>query len=76
MYGVLSDFKDEYVLNRETIAIQSLKIFVTTVVDIFFEEYLRKPNNEKIARLFAHGERHGFLGMLGSIDCMHNVKKI
>ena len=32
---------------------------------------MRKPNNEDIARLLAHGERRCFPGMLGSIDCMH-----
>ncbi|XP_050253758.1 uncharacterized protein LOC126699825 [Quercus robur] len=41
------------------------------VVAIFSEEYLRSPNNEDIARLLAHGQNHGFPGMLGSIDYMH-----
>ena len=70
-YGVTSDFMEEYVQIRETIALQSLKKCVTAVVDIFSEKYLRKPNNEDIARLLAHGKRRGFLGILGSIDCMH-----
>ena len=55
----------------ETTALESLKKFVTAVIDIFFEEYLRKPNNEDIARLLAHGKHQGFSSMLGSIDCMH-----
>ncbi|XP_071708781.1 protein ALP1-like [Rutidosis leptorrhynchoides] len=39
-----------------------------TAVDI----YLRKPTSSDIARLYsAHEEKHGFKGMLGSIDCMH-----
>ena len=50
---------------------ESLKKFIAVVVDIFFEEYLRSPNNEDIARLLAHGESCEFSGMLGSIDCMH-----
>ena len=50
---------------------ESLKKFIAVVVDIFSEEYLRSPNNEDIARLLAHGESREFLGMLGSIDCMH-----
>ena len=41
------------------------------MVDAFSEEYLRNLNNKGIARLLVHGERRGFLGMLGSIDCMH-----
>ena len=70
-YGVSGDFMDEYVRIRETTALQSLKKFVTVVIDVFSEKYLRKPNNENIARLLAHGERRDFPDMLGSIDCMH-----
>ena len=70
-YGVSGDLIDEYVRIGETTALESLKKFVTAVIDVFSEEYLRKPNNEDIARLLAHGERRGFPGMLGSIDCMH-----
>ena len=41
------------------------------VVDIFSNEYLRSLNNEYIARLLTHGERHGFPRMLRSINCMN-----
>ena len=47
------------------------KKIVIAVVDVFFKEYLRKPNNKDIDRLLAHGERWDFPNMLGSIDCMH-----
>ena len=70
-YGVSGDFIDEYVRIGETTALESLKIFFTAVIDVFSEEYLRKPNNEDIARLLAHGKCRGFPGMLGSIDCIH-----
>ena len=70
-YGVSSDLIDEYVWIRETTTLESLKKFVTVVIDVFSEKYLRKPNNENIARLLAHGERRDFPDMLGSIDCMH-----
>ena len=40
----------------ETTALESLKKFVTAVIDVFSEEYLRKPNNEDIARLLVHGK--------------------
>ena len=56
-YGVSGDFIDEYVRIGETTALESLKKFVIAVIDVFFEEYLRKPNNEDIARLLAHGKR-------------------
>ena len=70
-YGVVADFMDEYVRIAETTTITSMKKFVTAVVAIFPEEHLRSPNNEDIARLLAHGQNRGFLGVLGSIDCMH-----
>ena len=54
----------------ETTALQSLKKIVIVVVDVFFEEYLRKPNNKDIDRLLAHGECRDFPDMLGSIDHM------
>ena len=69
--GVSDDLIDEYVRIGETTALESLKKFVTAVIDVFSEEYLRKPNNEDIARLLTYGEHRGFSGMLGSIDCMH-----
>ena len=67
---------DEYVRIGETTALESLKKFVTTIIDVFSEEYLRKPNNEDIARLLAHCERRGFSGILGSIDCIIESGKI
>ena len=70
-YGVSGDLIDEYVRIGETTALEILKKFVITVIDVFSKEYLRKPNNEDIAKLLAHGKHQGFLGMLGSIDCMH-----
>ena len=70
-YWVSGDFIDEYVQSGETTALESLKKFVTAVIDVFSNEYLRKPNNKDIARLLAHDKRQGFPGMLGSIDCMY-----
>ena len=70
-YGVAADAVDDYVRIGESTAIESLKRFVRAVVAIFFNEYLRSPNNDDIARLLAMGTNRGFPGMLGSIDCMH-----
>ncbi|XP_030931209.1 uncharacterized protein LOC115957123 [Quercus lobata] len=67
-YGVSGDLIDEYVRIGETTALESLKKFVTAVIDVFSEEYLRKPNNEDIARLLAHGERRGFPEAVASYD--------
>ena len=59
-YEVLGDLIDEHVRIGETTSLESLKKFVTAVIDVSSEEYLRKPNNEDIARLLAHGKRRGF----------------
>ena len=74
-YGIIANFMDEYVWIEESTSMESLKKFVKAVVDIFSKEYLRYPNNENIAIILANGERRGFLGMLGSIDCMHWKQK-
>ena len=70
-YGVPADATDEYVRIGESTALESLRKFVDVVVEIFRDEYLRYPNEADIARLLAMGEKKGFPGMLGSIDCMH-----
>jgi hypothetical protein len=70
-YGVAADSADEYVRIGESTAVESLRKFVKAEVNIFSEEYLRSPNSNDIARLFAVNEKRGFPGMLGSIDCMH-----
>jgi hypothetical protein len=70
-YEVLADYVDEYVRIGETTAIESLQRFVSAVVNIFSNEYLRSPNSNDVARLLEVGETRGFPGMLSSIDCMH-----
>ena len=70
-YGVEADVVDDYVRIGESTSIESLQRFVLAIVAIYSDEYLRSLNSADISRLLAIGERRGFLGMLGSIDCMH-----
>jgi len=70
-YGVPADATDEYVRTGESTALESLRKFVRAVIEVFGDEYLRYPNETDITRLLAMGEKKGFPGMLGSIDCMH-----
>ena len=70
-YWVLEDATDEYVRIAESTTIESLRRFVSAIIDVFEDRYLRSPNENDIARLIALGEERGFPGMLGSIDCMH-----
>ena len=46
-------------------------MFVQGVISCFGDEYLRRPNEDDLARLLYVGEQRGFPGMIGSIDCMH-----
>lgn len=69
--GVAADATDEYICIGESTAIESLRKFVTAIVKVFEDEYLRSPNKNDTTRLLEIGEERGFPGMLGSIDCMH-----
>ncbi|XP_019170546.1 PREDICTED: putative nuclease HARBI1 [Ipomoea nil] len=70
-YGVAADAIDEYIQIGESTAIESLKRFCRAVVEVFGQRYLRAPDANDVARLLEIGERRGFPGMLGSLDCMH-----
>jgi transposon-encoded protein len=70
-YGLAFDQVDEYLSIGETTAKDILKHFVEAIVNVYQEQYLRKPNPQDIARLKHAGAERGFPGMLGSVDCMH-----
>ena len=70
-YGVPADALDEYICIGESTALEALRNFVVAVVEVFGPEFLRMPSEQDTTRLLAIGASRGFLGMLGSIDCMH-----
>jgi hypothetical protein len=55
----------------ESTAMECLSRFYRAIVLVFGPNYLRTPNKEDTAHILAQNEAQGFLGMLGSIDCMH-----
>jgi len=69
--GSGADELDEYLKIGETTAMEALKFFVKGVREVFGERYLRRPTMEDTERLLKLGEKRGFPGMFGSIDCMH-----
>lgn len=70
-YGCASDAVDEYLRLGETTALRCLENFVQGIINVFREEYLRRSTPEDLQRLLDDGERRGFPGMIGSIDCIH-----
>ncbi|XP_023640317.1 uncharacterized protein LOC111831041 [Capsella rubella] len=62
---------DEYIKIGESTTIESMKRFCRAIVEIFSEEYLRSPTPNDVSRILYIGEKRGFSGMLGSLDCMH-----
>jgi hypothetical protein len=69
--GSAADELDEYLKIGETTTMESMKNFVKGVIAKFGGQYLRRPTVEDTERLLKLGERRGFPGMFGSIDCMH-----
>jgi hypothetical protein len=70
-YGGPADSLDEYIHMGETTILECVNKFTRTIVEEYGDIYLREPNAQDIARLLEVAEQRGFLGMLGSIDCMH-----
>ncbi|KAJ0566463.1 putative harbinger transposase-derived protein [Helianthus annuus] len=71
-YGTVFDALDEYLQMSARTTRECLYRFCHNVVKLYSKKYLRKPNVYDVQQLYqAHEARHGFPGMLGSIDCMH-----
>jgi hypothetical protein len=70
-YGVAADSTDDYMRVGESTTLQYLRRFTITVVEVFELEFLGLPNVQDTTRLLLIGESRGFLGILGSINCMN-----
>ncbi|XP_024004167.1 putative nuclease HARBI1 [Eutrema salsugineum] len=70
-YGCAADAVDEYLRLGASTAISCLENFTEGIIQLFGDEYLRRPTPDDLQRLLNMGERRGFPGMIGSIDCMH-----
>ena len=66
---------DEYLQLGESTALSCLHHFTEGIILLFGDEYLRRPTPEDLQRLLDIGEKRGFPGMVGSIDCMHQEWK-
>ncbi|XP_048620827.1 uncharacterized protein LOC111208722 [Brassica napus] len=70
-YGSALDAVDEYLRLGATTSRLCVENFVEAIINLFSDEYLRRPTPADLQRLLHIGELRGFLGMIGSIDCMH-----
>ncbi|XP_013632690.1 PREDICTED: uncharacterized protein LOC106338206, partial [Brassica oleracea var. oleracea] len=70
-YGTAADTVDEYLRLGSTTTRSCLENFVEGIINLFGDEYLRRPTPGDLQRLLDIGEHRGFPGMIGSIDCMH-----
>jgi hypothetical protein len=66
-----ADELDEKLRMGKTTIAEATQKFAWAIIRLFGDEYLRRPNAQDVARLLEIGERRGFPGMLGSLDCMH-----
>ncbi|XP_057808752.1 uncharacterized protein LOC131023228 [Salvia miltiorrhiza] len=70
--GGAADQYNEYLQIAESTSLECLRRFCRAIIHLFGAEYLRRPTSTDCQRLLAmHEAKHGFPGMLGSLDCMH-----
>ncbi|XP_074361992.1 uncharacterized protein LOC141702196 [Apium graveolens] len=60
-YITAADAVDDYVRIGESTIIKSLKRFFKVIVEVFGIEYLRRLNDEDVARLLTENEQKGFV---------------
>uniref|UniRef100_A0A0D3DUP2 DDE Tnp4 domain-containing protein n=1 Tax=Brassica oleracea var. oleracea TaxID=109376 RepID=A0A0D3DUP2_BRAOL len=70
-YGSALDAVDEYLWLGATTARLCVENFVEAIINLFGDEYLRRPTPADLQRLLHIRKLRGFPGMIGSIDCMH-----
>nr|GEY77068.1 hypothetical protein [Tanacetum cinerariifolium] len=71
-YGFVPDSLDEYLQMGAIIARKCLENFCKFIMNLYGDEFLRKPTYTDMEKLYAcHNEKHGFPGLLKSIDCTY-----
>ncbi|GKA63712.1 ALP1-like protein isoform X1, partial [Tanacetum coccineum] len=69
-YAAVPDSLDEYLQIGEKISRDCLMHFCNGIIKLYGEEYLRRPTQTDVEKLYAfHENKHGFPGMIGIIDC-------
>ena len=70
-YGAAADQCDEITRMGASTTLKCLKKFCRQVECLYLRWFLRAPTVADLQRLLNMGDKRGFPGMIGSIDCMH-----
>ncbi|KAI5339262.1 hypothetical protein L3X38_018534 [Prunus dulcis] len=70
-YGASANQVDEIAWMGKSTTLEALVKFFQAVETLYTRDYLRRPSPRELQRLLQEAEARGFLGMIGSIDCMH-----
>jgi hypothetical protein len=70
-HDISTDYTDEYLRIGEDTTMEFFCYFCKVMKRVYGPTYLRAPNEEDTVILMADNEQRGWLGKLGSIDCMH-----
>ncbi|GJZ09578.1 ALP1-like protein isoform X1 [Tanacetum coccineum] len=69
-YAAVPDSLDEYLQIGEKTSRDCLMHFYNGVIELYDEEYLRRPTQTDVEKLYAfHENKHEFPGMIDNIDC-------
>ncbi|XP_057793278.1 uncharacterized protein LOC131009893 [Salvia miltiorrhiza] len=75
--GGAADQYDEYLQIVDSTSLECFRRFYRVINQLFGAEYLRRPTSADCQRLLAlHEEKHGFSGILGSLDYMPRLNFI
>ncbi|CAL8168280.1 unnamed protein product [Prunus armeniaca] len=70
-YGASADQVDEIARMGKSTTLEALVRFFDAIETLYTRDYLRRPTPKDLQRLLQKAEAQGFLGMIGSVDCMH-----
>jgi len=76
VYGITADCIDEYLKIGASTTLECMKNFALGVIEVFGNEYLRKPSQADVGRILQVAEVRDFPGMLGSIVACTGSGKI
>ncbi|XP_050117553.1 uncharacterized protein LOC126595229 [Malus sylvestris] len=69
-YDTPANAMDDIYGMSESTCLDTLAEFCETIVQLYKEEYNRQPNQVDLNRFPCKDEDRGFLGMIGTLDCM------